>query len=421
MNVVSRRRTAATVAVWLLVFASVVSWRKGVLYAGGTDPVVLAKAAVAVLAAVGAALVRRSTAAPRPFAVWPVLLVLAVVGVSLVGALADGSVAANAVLVARIALLAGTVLTLVSTASAPSLLASMLTAMALTGITAALTGVPAYLAGGRGRLGGGLPPLEPNEIATLLLPPAIGLMFLVVRRGVRPGPVVGLLALTGLIVATGSRTALVMLVVAAVVMVLVERRLTAGTSALLLVGALGAYVVLAFSSVLSELALRGEGLGQLLTLNSRTISWSAVLETPQDTWAWWVGRGLSVKSIAVVGQYWKTQVFDSSWISSIAQDGVIGTALLAAYAVGTLVAAPRIGRVRALAAALTITIVLRSFVENGLIESSSTFTVFFTVAVLSWSASPTPRAQPRSAVTARAAERVVRSPRELVSGSTRRH
>ncbi|GAA2749771.1 hypothetical protein [Amnibacterium kyonggiense] len=379
----SRRRLAATGGVWLLVLASVVSWRKGVLYTGGVDPVVVAKAVLAVAALGAAVLLRRTSPSIRPVAMWPALLVSGVVGLSLVGALAEGGFVADAVLAVRIALLAATILLLVSVTAASELLATLLSAMALAGLVAAVTGIPTLLTS-RGRLGGGVPPLEPNEVATLLLPPAIGLLFVVVRVGLRPLPAIGLVVLSGTVVATGSRTALLMLPVALLVVLLVERRLSAGTSAVLLLGALAAYVVLAFSSILSSVALRGEGVGKLLTLNSRTISWNVVLSTPTDSWAYWVGRGLTVKSVPVVGQYWDTQVFDSSWISSLAQDGVVGTLLLAAYALGTLLATRRLGAVRALGAALATTILIRSFVENGLLESSTTFLVFFTLAALAW-------------------------------------
>lgn len=390
----SHRRLAATGGVWLLVLASVVSWRKGVLYTGGVDPVVVAKAVLAVAALASAVLLRRTSRSTRAVTMWPAVLVGVVVGLSLVGALAEGGFVADAVLAVRIGLLAATILLLVSVTAAKELLTTLLAAMALVGLVAAVTGIPTLLSS-RGRLGGGLPPLEPNEVATLLLPPAIGLLLVVVRLGLRPLPVIGLVVLGGTVVATGSRTALLMLPVALLVMVVIERRLSAGTSAVLLVGALAAYVVLAFSSILSSVALRGEGVGKLLTLNSRTISWNVVLSTPTDSWTYWVGQGLTVKSVPVVGQYWDTQVFDSSWISSLAQDGVIGTVLLAAYALGTLLATRRLGGVRALGSALAATILIRSFVENGLLESSTTFLVFFTLAALAWPGTATlrPRAE----------------------------
>lgn len=384
MSGTSRRRLAATVGIWVLVFASVVSWRQGVLYAGGVDPVVAGKAAVAVAALACAIVLRRTSRTPRAVGMWPAALVLLIAAFSLVGAAGDGAIVSNLVLVARIVLLAATVVLLVGSTSIEVLLATMLSGMAVVGLVAAASGLPHLLAASHGRLSGGIPQLAPNELATLLLAPAIGAVFLIVRSGIRPLPVIGLVVLTALIFATGSRTALLMLVVALLVQIVVVRRLTTGTIALLLVGALCTYLVLAFSSVLADVALRGQGTGQLLTLNSRTISWRVVLGTPPGTWDWWVGRGLAVKSVPVVGQYWSTQVFDSSWISSLAQDGVAGTVLLGVYVVGTVIGVARLGRVRALVAALVVTTLIRSVVENGLIESSATFAVFFALALVSW-------------------------------------
>jgi hypothetical protein len=255
--------------------------------------------------------------------------VLTIVAASLIGANVEGELLPNLVLAVRIVLLAATIVLLVTSMPTEVLLSSMLAAMSAVALFAVVTAIPAFVSSRPARLSGGIPQLAPNELATLLLPPAIGLSFVIVRNGVRLVPMLGLAVLVAPLLATGSRAALLMLVVALLVQVLVARRLTAGTIALLLVGALAAYSVLAFSSALEQVALRGQGTGRLLTLNSRTISWQVVLGTPPTTWEWWLGRGLSVKSVPVVGQFWTRQVFDSSWISSLAQSGVVGTALLA--------------------------------------------------------------------------------------------
>jgi hypothetical protein len=380
------QRLVAVVAVWLLVFASVVSWRKGVLYSGGSDPVVVAKAAVALLGALAGLVLWRTAPSRRALSPFPILLVVAIVGVSLVGAIQAGALAANAVLAIRIAILAFTIVLILTATPTRRAIGAMLTAMALVGVVSAATGaLPILLhTAGRGRLGGGVPPLEPNELATLVLPAAIGLLYLVLRDGLQPAPVAGLLLLSGIIYATGSRVALAMLVVAALIIVLRERRLSFGVLVLVLLGFVAVYVVVMFSSAITDLTLRGQGVGRLLTLNSRTISWGAVLDTPSDEWPWWIGNGLSMKSVPVLGQAWDTQVFDSSWISSIAQDGAIGTVLLAVYAAGTLIAVAYRRSLGSLGLAIAGTVFIRSFFENGLIESSTTFTVFFALALASW-------------------------------------
>jgi hypothetical protein len=399
-------RSAAVLVVWLLVFASVVSWRKGVLYSGGSDPVVVAKAVVAVCGALAAIVLWRTAPSRRALSPFPVLLVVAIVGVSLIGSIQAGAFAANVVLAVRIAILAFTIVLVLAATPTREAIACMLGAMAAIGLVAAGSGALQILlkvGASRGRLGGGIPPLEPNELATLVLPAAIGLMYLVLRNGLKPAPVAGLLLLSGIIAATGSRVALAMLLVGAIVIVLRERRLSFGVLVVVLIGLVGAYAVVMFSSTVTDITLRGQGVDRLLTLNSRTISWSAVLDTPSDEWPWWIGNGLSMKSVPVLGQAWATQVFDSSWISSIAQDGAIGTVLLVGYALGTLIAVARRRSLGSLGLAIVGTILIRSFFENGLIESSTTFAVFFALALASW---------PGTQETARRVDRVTATRRQ---------
>ena len=380
-----RGRLVLTWGVWLLAVASVVSWRRGAIFDGGVDGVVVAKAIVAVLAAGAALLLWRSASGRRALSPVPALIVGTIVAVSLVGAALAGHLVPNLVLAVRIALLAATALLVLAVTPTGRAVATLLAAMATIGLVAAGTGAAVMLAapGSRTRLAGGVPQLAPNELATLVLPAAIGLAYLLARR-LRPMPAVALAVLTGIIVWTGSRTALAMLVLGAVVAVIAIRRprprvlLTGG-------GVVAVLLVLAtVSGLLGRLVLRGEGVERLLTLNSRLISWQAVLATPKDSWAWWLGRGLTVKTTPVTGQYWKDQVFDSSWISSLAQDGVVGTVLLAVLVVGMLVAVAADGRIRGWALPLATTLVVRSLVENGLIESSVSFVLLLVLATAAW-------------------------------------
>jgi hypothetical protein len=291
------------------------------------------------------------------------------------------------VLAARIGLLAGTVLVLLASVPARTAVGSLLAAMAGVGVLAAASGL--LFVPGRGsqagRLGGGVPPLEPNELASLLLPPAIGLLCIVVRRGLASWALLGLAGLAGVILLTGSRTALAMLLLAGLLAILSARHISRGVVAAALVGVVVLSAVVALTPLPADLALRGEGVDRLLTLNSRTISWTTVLALPKDQWSWWLGHGLSMKTIPVVGQYWSSQVFDSSWISSLAEDGVLGTVLLAVLVVGMLVAVGLDRRMRAWALPLGLTLVVRSFVENGLIESSTSFVLLLLLATAAWS------------------------------------
>jgi hypothetical protein len=409
-----RRRLVLTYVVWLFTFASVVSWRKGAIFTGAFDPTVLAKAAVAILAAGCAVVLWRSAPARRTLSPFPAMLVLAIVAIALAGAYLADQFQPSLVLTARIVLLATTILLLLAVTDTGTAIATALAAMASIGLAAAASGAYQILMtpGARHRLGGGVPQLEPNELATLILPAAIGLTYLMTRRGLRPSLLSGLLVLSGIIVATGSRTALAMLAIGAILSVLSARSMSRGMVVLLLVGVVAAYVMLGFTDVLTNLLLRGEGSDRLGTLNSRTISWDAVFAIPKDSSAWWVGSGLAMKTIAVSGQWWRTQVFDSSWVSSIAQDGLLGTVVLGVYVAAALIAILTNRSVRPYAIPIAITIVLRSFVENGLIESSATFTLFFGLATAAWPGTPallTPRG--RRAAPAAAA---VRGERVLV-------
>jgi hypothetical protein len=383
--VTDHRRLVLTAGVWLLAVVSVVSWRRGAIFEGGIDGVVVAKAVVAVIAAGAAFLLWRSTSDRRALSPVPALLIGAIVVVSLVGAVLAGHLVPNAVLAVRIALLAATALLVLAVTPVGVAVGCLLAAMATVGLVAGTTGAVALLTvpTARGRLGGGIPQLAPNELATLVLPAAIGLAYLLARR-LRPLPAVALVALTGIIVWTGSRTALVMLVLGAVIAVLAVRR---PRPRVLLIGGgvIAALLVVAtVTGLLGRLLLRGEGIDRLLTLNSRLIAWQAVLATPKNSWAWWLGRGLTTKTTPVVGQYWKSQVFDSSWISSLAEDGVVGTVLLAVLVLGMLVAVAADRRLRPWALPLVVPLVVRSFVENGLIESSVSFVLLLVLATAAW-------------------------------------
>lgn len=383
-----RRRFLALLAIWLLVLASLVSWRRGSIYSGGLDTTVVAKAVLA-LVAVGAALVLwRLAPVRRPLSPYPALFVAAIVAVSLIGATFTVAVVPNAVLAVRIGLLAVTILLLLSATDTVPAVASLLTAMGIIGVLAAASGIGSIHRTGTqaGRLGGGIPPLEPNELAGLLLPVAVTLAVIVARRRLRTWALPGLAVLAGIIVATGSRTALGLLVLGAVIALFTAGRVSRRTALILLASVVVLVALLTFTPVLTNLVLRGQGIERLLSLNARTISWGAVLALPHDQWTWWFGHGLSMKTIPVVGQYWKTQVFDSSWFSSIAQDGVVGTVLLVIYALGTVVALARRTAMRPWALPLVVTMLLWSIVENGLIESSATFTLFFLLATAAWPA-----------------------------------
>ena len=95
------------------------------------------------------------------------------------------------------------------------------------------------------------------------------------------------------------------------------------------------YVSLA-TDVLGSFFGRG-GAESITTLSSRTIAWSAAFDYSDSAWVRMMGAGLAKKEIPVVGQYWETQVLDSSWISALVQAGRVGMVLLGVWLVWAFV------------------------------------------------------------------------------------
>lgn len=386
------RRAVLLQVGWALLVLSTVPWRRDVLFEGGIDAVVAGKAAVALLAlgaaAAAARTSRRTADGPAPI---PVLLLAAVVLISLVGAAGAGHLSVACVVAARLVLVGASVVLLLRCEPAEAALGRVLVIFAATAAVAALSGAVALVGEpGRTRLQGGFPAFEPNELAALLLPTALGAAAAILAgQGRRLMPLVALILAAAGIVWTGSRTALALMLLGLAVLLLAPgRRPRVPRKALLLALAVVAaiVVVLAASGALTDLLLRGQGAGRLLTLNSRTIAWQQAFTTAPGSWAWWAGRGLDVKDIAVHGQYWSRQVFDSSWVSAFVQTGVVGLLLTVVYAAGTLVGAARRLRSQPLWIVLALVGVLRGLLENGLVEASTTFILFFVVACACWPA-----------------------------------
>ena len=384
---------SAPYAIWLLLLGSTVAWRKGFYYDGGADGVVLAKAACQALACLLAFVLAAYAPRRRKIPGRPFLLLFLFVSVSLLGAVAVGDVGASVVLAARLLLVAATVGFLLAASPTPSALKPLLVAMAIVGLVSAATGLPGLLSGQR--LAGVIPPLRPNAIAMLCGVPAIALAHNLLRGKGTFIQVSLLGVLLGAVLATESRTALLGLALAAVVIVLALRRMRRAVAVGLL--ALGAVILpaLLYTPALMNMVMR-PGSASLLTLNSRTLAWETVLDTSARTWERWVGGGLSIKTVAVKGQYWDSQVLDSSWISALAQAGVLGTLVLAVWAFSLLSRSLRRAPDSYLPAMLLF-LLLRSFLENGLTEVSTSFLLFFAISLVVWE----PRAGEAEAAPAR--------------------
>jgi hypothetical protein len=169
------------------------------------------------------------------------------------------------------------------------------------------------------------------------------------------------------------------LAVATVVLVLSMRTIQR-YMAVVMIACVPALLVVAMYTPFFVALLNREGTASNFTLNSRTIAWQVVLETPYESLQKWVGAGLSIKTVSVRGQHWNEQVLDSSWVSALAQTGIIGTTILAVLVTAVLVVNIRAGRMNAFPVAILVFLLIGTFLETGLLDASVTFMVFIALA-----------------------------------------
>ncbi|MGC3953810.1 MAG: hypothetical protein QM804_06090 [Propionicimonas sp.] len=366
-------KVGAPHVVFAMLLAATIPWRKDALYEGGADPVVYAKAAISVAAAVFAAgLVYRRRKSLYSVPAMPLLVLLAYLAVTVVGGLANQTLQPAAVIAVRALILAVTVCLLTACYGARETIRALVTVFAAITVIATLTGVLSF---DSGRLGGGFPPLKPNALAFLT---SVLILWLVARifsgtdskfQNVLPFVLLAILLLTG------SRTSLVAMAVAVLVMAF---RMTAVRRRTILMGLIALPVVVYVAlgtDVLSSVLLRG-GEEQVSTLSNRTIAWNSALTMERSFWQTWFGQGLSQKMIEVPGQWWDTQLLDSSWISALVQGGYLGLFFVVGFAAMTLARAafaPR--REGSLWLGLTVLVTVRGFLESGLFDSSTAFLV----------------------------------------------
>lgn len=375
---ISGAHVVAVAAIALVTVVSVVSWRTGAIFDGGIDGVVIAKAALSALALAGAVATRLLSRARHPLGARSTFLLALALGVSLVGALASGNLLPSAIVTVRIAVLAAIVLVLLSCTPWRIVLTAILTAMGVVAVVAAVTGAASY--GATGRLAGGIPEVQENELAGLAALPLLGLLVLLVRKGVRWWIITPAAVLATILWATQSRTALVALALAIVIAFIVAPRVHWSAIVLVLAAVPVGYAVLAFTSLVEDLLVRDQTAAEIASLSARTDAWKVVLEWAPASWERWIGLGLSVKQIDVDLPFREVQVFDSSWVSLLAQAGLIGTAVVVCWMRLTVRdAADR--EVRSLAIPLLTLLLVRGLTENGLLDASAAFLVVFCLAI----------------------------------------
>lgn len=395
----TRSESVLPYAVCALLVTSAVPWRSDSYFAGTFDPVVLGKAglSIAALALSLAAFQRAKTIEPvgtRSIGFLTTYLV-----VTCLGGWASGATFPSVVVAVRVVILAGAAILLLQAYDADVVLRAFVRVMGLVGFVAAITGIASLSSG---RLSGGLPHLPPNAVANLCAVPALVIVWRTIEgRSRGRWDLVSLVTLIAIVVLTGSRTSLAALVFAALVMVIQMRKISAPVF-IGLVALLPSVVYLASAtSFVSDLLNRG-GPSNVSTLSSRTIAWNAALNMSGTWWQQWFGGGLAMKHIPVSGQYWQTQILDSSWISALVQGGAVGVVVAGAWTVVVTGGAMRCTRPsRSLWLGLLAFIIPRSFLESGLFDATPDLLMFMVVALMS---EPIARVNHATGVNSRTAE-----------------
>lgn len=370
----------AIVGTWFLVVLSVVSWRPDALFDGGVDIVVVGKALVALTAFGCAVFIYMRAPSHARLGPRSTLLLLIVVALSCIGALATGDVMPSLVLAVRIVLLSATIYVLARCAPPMEILTALFIAMGIFALIGGVTGIPEFLA--EGRLPSGVPAMRPNELAGLAAPPLLALAINIVRAGLTTRRALLLIVFAAILLATGSRTTLLVVLVAIVLAIVLAWPVPHSTAIALILLVPVSYAAVAFTNVVSEVAIRGQDPDQLVTLSSRTIAWQAVFNIPMDTWHKWIGTGLAVKTVEVDQRWWDVQVLDSSWVSILAQAGILGLIVVGLWVLLTVSDSLRSRQLRLLTLPMLTLMLFRSVLENGLIESSVIFTLFFVISLV---------------------------------------
>ncbi len=364
----------------LLLYAAL-PWRSKQYFSDQLDAVVLAKTALMLLALAGAVWLRtylsRHGREPNRVPAFAFIVVFVYFCSSTLGAFVFGSFSASVKLSMRATVFALVVLLLLEVVRPIALIELFARLLSAATILAAATG----RFGQTGRLTGAIPPLHPNEIAFLAAIPLVYYAWRTANHDFNALRGAGLAVLAAIVVLTDSRTiSVAVLVTVALVMLRGRRRPVAG---LALLGALLVPVLflLIFTDVAKSFSDRG-GTSPVDTLGSRKIAWDAVLNSAPDMGQMLVGRGLAMKKVAVEGQWWTSQILDSSWISAYVQAGLIGVSLGAVLVIYTITRATRAGRPNTdLWIGLLVLVAIRSIFESGLLDTSTCFIVMMLLAL----------------------------------------
>lgn len=372
------RPPSRALLICLLLLVSSVAWRKGTYFSGTVDLVVIGKAALSLIALALAVTAPANGVPWSRFPVGPLPLLGVYLAITTVGAALYDSGLPTAVLASRVVIIAITATFLVHAIPVGQLLTALTSAMLLLAGFASVTGIGSLASG---RLYGGLPPLNANEISLLVSVPLLCILWRCLNRVATWKDVAAIVPFLGVIWLTGTRTGLVALAIAVVVVVLMAPRVPV---AMLCTGLLAVPVLLYvvfLTPLVSAYATRGDT-AELVTLNSRTVAWDAALTFADTLPAHVLGVGLAVKQIPVSAMYRTDQILDSTWVSAYVQAGVAGTAVLALLVLTTFArAATAAPPMRSLYAALLVLLVARSLLESGVFDATPSGITFLVVAL----------------------------------------
>lgn len=362
---------------WVLLIIATIPWRRDVYFDGGLDSVVIAKGIISLVALALALHLAGGASRLLGVAATPVVLLVAYLSVTVIGGFGNGALVASLIVAVRVMILLVTCALLLARYTVDEALRALVHVFAVIAAAAAASGLPSI---STGRLQGSIPPIKSNELALLAAVPFIYVFARLLRNDERPRHLVLGAFCAGVVLATGSRSALAALFVALIVMLTRATALSRPSFALVtMLGPLAAFVLFG-TDLMASVFLRGGERG-VTTLSNRTIAWDAALTSEHDPWETWFGAGLAQKKIPVPGQWWNTQLLDSSWISAIVQGGYLGFAIvviLYGMTLGRALTAPLdLGSVWL---GLTLFIGARAVLESGLFDASTAFIVFAIVA-----------------------------------------
>lgn len=368
-----RATFSPTHLIWAMLIAITIPWRKHVLFEGGSDPVVVAKAIIGAVALVISWLLYLRHDGKKYFApAAPIILIGAYLFVSVVGGSANNALIASAILAIRVAMIMLTIYFMVARYGLEDSTRNLVHLFTVISIVSAISGLPYYST----RLTGMIPPLNPNALAFMATVVSIWIIAKALS-GRESIPEWGCLnIMLVIIVLTGSRTGIITFLLAIAVMLV---RITGFHKRTLIAAAMVIPIIMIISfttGIFWSIFHRG-GDQQVATLSNRTIAWNAAVRLERDIWQTWFGQGLVQKKIPVPGQFWSIQFLDSTWLSALVQAGILGLIIVSLVSALTLfkaVLAPR--AVGSLWAGLAVYMVFRATLESGLFDSSTSFLVF---------------------------------------------